>query len=203
MKKILFLLLSSVFFLGACSATKVTGVWQDKNYKGRPFANILVVSSFLDEEAGRMSEVQLARLLRKKGVSASAGHVVLPTCNQISVEMITAAIGQHAFDGVLISRLIDKVDETRTTAKSACNSRWDSDYRQSQRYSLSPCQPSSMTRTTAVYGVETKLYSAQDRNMVMSLSSKTSTDRPSAVLIKGFVKTVVERLSRAGLLAKP
>ncbi len=37
----------------------------------------------------------------------------------------------------------------------------------------------------------------------MSLSSKTSTDRPSAVLIKGFVKTVVERLSRAGLLAKP
>ncbi len=202
MKKILFLLLFSIFCLAACSSTKVTGVWQDENYNGKPFANILVVSSFLDEEVGRMSEVQLARYLRKRGVSAGAGHVVLPTGSRASVEAITAAIGQHAFDGILISRLVDKIDETRITAQGACNSRWDSDYRQSQRYSLSPCQPGSRTRTTAVYGIETKLYSAEDRNMVISLSSKTSTDRPSDALIKGFVKAVVERLSRAGLLAE-
>ena len=202
MKRILLLLLFSVFCLAACSATKVTGVWQDKNYSGKPFANILVVSSFLDEEAGRMSEIQLARQLRQKGVSASAGHVVLPTGSRSLVEVITAAIGQHAFDGILISRLVDKIEETRITAQSVCKNRWDSDYRQSQRHSLSPCQPGSRTQTTAVYGIETKLYSAEDRNMVMSLSSKTSTDRPSDALIKGFVKTVVEHLSRAGLLSE-
>ena len=202
MKRIFFLLLVSSFLLAACSATKVTGVWQDENYQGKPFANILVVSSFLDGEVSRMSEVLLARYLRKRGVSASAGHIVLPSGSRASVEAITAAIGRHAFDGVLISRLVDRIDETRITAKGACNSRWDSDYRQDQRYSLSPCKPGSQTRTTAVYGVETKLYSAADRNMVMSFSSKTSSDRPSDALIKGFVKTVVERLSRAGLLVE-
>ncbi len=203
MKKIFVLLLFSGFLLVACSATKVTGVWQDKNFQGKPFENILVVSFFLDGEAGRMSEIQLARLLRKKGVSASAGHVVLPTGTRSSVEKITEAIGNHAFDGILISRVVDKIEETRTTAQGACKGRWDSDYRQSQRYSLSSCQPNSMTRTTAVYGLETKLYSAKDKVLVMSLSSKTSDDRLSDTLVKGFVKTVADRLSRAGLLAKP
>ncbi|MEA3332079.1 MAG: hypothetical protein U9Q58_00585 [Pseudomonadota bacterium] len=201
MKKIFLLLLVSCFLLVACSSTKVTGIWQDENYKGKSFANILVVSSFLDGEAGRMSEVQLARYLRKKGVSASPGHVVLPSGSRASVEAISAAIGKHAFDGVLISRLVDKIDETQIVAKGSCNSRWDSDYRQNDRYSLSPCPPGSRTRTTAVYGVETKLYSAENRELVMSFSSKTTTDRPSGELIKGFVKTVVEHLSRADLLS--
>ncbi len=203
MKKILFLLLISGFLLAACSATKVTGVWHDENFQGKPFENILVVSFFLDAEVSRTSEFQLARLLRKKGVSASAGHVVLSAGSRSSVEKIAEAIGDHAFDGVLISRIVDRVEETRTTSQSACKSRWDSDYRQTQRYSLSPCQPGSMTRTTAVYGLETKLYSAKDKALVMSLASATSADRPTDTLIKGFVKTVVGHLSRAGLLAKP
>ena len=202
MKKSLFLLLFSVFCLAACSATKVTGVWQDENYSGKPFEKILVVSIFFDEEAGRMSESQLVRQLHQKGVSASAGHVVLPTGSRSSVETITGAIGQHAFDGILISRIVDRIEETRITAQSACKSRWDSDYRQSQRYSLSPCQPGSMTRTIAVYGLETKLYSTKDRALVMSMASETSADRPTDDLIKGFVKSVVDRLSRSGLLSE-
>ncbi len=201
MKKILTLIVFSIFCLAACSATKVTGVWQDENYSGKPFEKILVVSIFLDEENGRMSELQLARQLRQKGVSASAGHIVLPAGSRSSVETITGAIGRHAFDGVLISRIADRIEETRVTAQSACNSRWASDYRQSQRYSLSPCKPGSLTRTTAVYGLETNLYSTKDGALVISLASKTSADRPTDDLIKGFVKSVVDRLSRSGLLA--
>ena len=202
MKKIFILLLFSGFFLAACSATKVTGVWQDENYSGKPFENILVVSIFLDEEVGRISEFQLARQLRQRGVSASAGHVVLPTGSRSSVETITEAIGQHAFDGILISRIVDRLEKTRITAQGACNSRWDSDYRQSQRYSLSPCQPGSLTRTTAVYGLETNLYSTKDKALVMSMASETSADRPSDTLVKGFVKSVADHLSRAGLLVE-
>ncbi len=203
MKRVFLLILVSSFLLVSCSSTKVSKVWQDENYKGGPFTNILVVSSFLDGETGRMSEVLLARSLRKKGVSASAGHVVLPSGSRASVESIATAIGEHAFDGVLISRLVDKFDETQVVAKSACFSRWDSDYRKSERHSLSPCQPGSRTRVTAVYGVETKLYSADNRELVMSFSSKTTTDRPSNELIKGFVAAVVDNLSRAGLLSGP
>ena len=180
----------------------MTGVWQDENYSGKSFENILVVSIFLDEEVGRISEFQLARQLRQRGVSASAGHVVLPTGSRSSVETITEAIGQHAFDGILISRIVDRLEKTQITAQGACNSRWDSDYRQSQRYSLSPCQPGSLTRTTAVYGLETNLYSTKDKALVMSMASETSADRPSDTLVKGFVKSVADHLSRAGLLVE-
>ena len=199
MKKIFFLLLFSGFFLAACSATRVTGVWQDENYSGKPFKKILVVSIFLNEEVGRMSEFQMVRQLQQKGVAATAGHTILPTGSRSSVETITEAISHHAFDAILISRIVDRVEETRITAQDACMSRWDSDYRLNQRYSLSPCQPGSLIRTTAVYGLETNLYSTKDRALVMSLSSETSVDRPTTdTLVKGFVKRVVARLSRAG-----
>ena len=202
MRKVLFLLLFSVLCLASCSSTKVTGVWQDENYSGKPFEKILVVSIFLDEENGRMSELQLARQLRQKGVSASAGHVVLPTGSRSSVETITGAIGQHAFDGILISRIADRLEKTRVTAQGACNSRWDSDYRQNQRYSLSPCKPGSLSQTTAVYGLETNLYSTKDGALVISLASETSADRPTDDLIKDVVKSVVDSLNSSGLLAK-
>ncbi len=203
MKKILFLLFFTLLCLAACSSSKVTGVWQDEEYREAPFENILVVSFFLDGEVGRMSEVELARLLRKKGISASAGQIVLPAGSRSSVEKITEAIGNHAFDGILISRIVDKIEETRTTSKSACNSRWDSDYRQNQRYSLSPCQPNSMTTATAVFSLETKLYSAKDKTLVMSMNSASTADRPSDKLVKDFVGKVAKRLSNSGLLAKP
>ncbi len=201
MKKIIVLLFFAALFLTACSAIKVTGVWQDENYSGKPFEKILVVSIFLDEEVGHMTEFQLARQLRQKGVSASAGHIVLPTGSRSSVETITGALGQHAFDGILIARITDRLEETRVTEQGICNSRWASDYRQNQRYSLSPCKPGSLARTTEVYGLETNLYSAKDGALVMSLASEISADRPTDDLIKGFVKSVVDRLSRASLLA--
>jgi hypothetical protein len=201
MKKILFLLLLCIVHLAACSSTKVTGVWQDKNYKGPVFKNILVVSLFLDQEVSRMSELQLARQLQQKGVSASSGQVVLPAGSRSSVATITGAIGKHAFDGILISRIVNRLEETRVTAQSACNSRWESDYRQNQRYSLSPCKPGSLSKTTAVYGLETNLYTTKDGALVTSLTSATTADQPSDALIKGFVKSVVERLSGTGLLA--
>ena len=54
------LLLTVVFLslsLLACSTTKITNTWQDENYSGKPFANILVIGQFLDEEVCRMSEL--------------------------------------------------------------------------------------------------------------------------------------------------
>ncbi|MBN2809362.1 MAG: hypothetical protein JXR80_07700 [Deltaproteobacteria bacterium] len=200
MKKLIFLLLGGIFFLGACSATKVTRVWQDENYSGK-FKNILVVNLFLDEEIGRASELLMVRQLRQQGVAAEAGHTVLPTGSRSSVEAITQAIGKHAFDGILLSKIVDRVEETRVTGAGACNSRWESDYRREQRYSLSPCQPSAQTSTTAVYGLITSLYSTQGGALVISLSSETSVDRPTEKLISGFAKTVVGRLSAANLFA--
>ncbi len=60
-----------------------------------------------------------------------------------------------------------------------------------------------MTTATAVFSLETKLYSAKDKTLVMSMNSASTADRPSDKLVKDFVGKVAKRLSNSGLLAKP
>ncbi|HDS16542.1 MAG TPA: hypothetical protein ENN66_08050 [Proteobacteria bacterium] len=202
MKKIFWLLLLVMFFTGACSATRITGIQQNQENGNQNFKNILVVSLFLDENIGRQSELALLHELRDKGVAATAGHTVLPAGNRSSVENITEIIGRHSFDGILLSRIVDKFAETRITAKGNCENRWDSDYRENRRYSLSHCPPGSQTSTTAVYALESNLYRAQDGALTISLTSETSIDRPTKKLIQGFAQAVVKHLAAAGMFAE-
>jgi len=191
-----------VFGLGACSTTKITNSWQDKNYSGGPFKNILVISQFLDEEVCRMSELEQVRDLKRRGVKATAAYSILSAGGRSSVDAIDDAIGQYSFDGVLISKVGNRMEESGIDSRNACINRWDSDYRQNQRYALSPCQLGTGTTTTSIYTLETKLYSVKDRALVMTLASKTTAVRPAYDLIKEFGKVVINRLQSAGMLAK-
>jgi len=203
-KKITLFLFAGMLVVGllSCSTTKVTNSWQDKNYTGKPFANILVISQFLDEEVCRMSELSLVRNLKNRGVNATAAYSVLSAGGRSSVDAIDDAIAQYSFDGVMISKVTNMMEESSVDSSNACVSRWDSDYRQNQRYALSPCQVNSGIRTTAIFSLETDIYSVQDRVLVMKLSSKTTAVRPAYKLIKEFGEVVVSRLQSAGLLAK-
>lgn len=195
-----------VFFVGftllACSTTKITDSWQNQSFAGKPFANILVISQFLDEEVCRMSELAMVRDLRERGVNATAAYSILTAGGRSSVEAIEKAVAEHGFDGVMISKISNQIEESSLDLNSACVSRWDSDYRQNQRYALSPCQVGSGMRTTSVFNLATDLYSVQDRTLVMKLSSKVTAVRPAYKLIKSFGEVVVSRLHRDGMLAK-
>ena len=147
-----------------------------------------------------MSELELVRDLKRRGVSATAAYSILSAGGRSSVSAIDEAIAQHSFDGVLISKVADQVKGSSIDSQSACMSRWDSDYRQNQRYSLSPCQVGT-TRTTSIFSLESNLYSTQDRILVTKLSSKTSAVRPAYKLIQEFGKVVAGHLANAGMLA--
>ena len=188
--------------LSSCSTTKITDSWQDKNYSGGPFKNILVISQFLDEEVCRMSELEQVRDLKRRGVSAKAAYSILSAGGRSSVDAIDDAIAQYSFDAVLISKVGNRMEESGVNTNSACANRWDSDYRQNQRYALSPCRISTGMQTTSIYILETKLYSTKERIPVIALSSKTTDIRPAYELIKDFGKVVISRLDNAGLLAK-
>ena len=190
------------FCLLACSTTKVTNVWQDEKHVGESFANLLVISQFLDEEVCRMNELEIVRDLKRRGVAATAAYSILSAGGRSSVSAIDAAIAEHAFDGVLISKIGNRMEESGVDARNACVSRWDSDYRQNQRYALSPCQVGSGTTTTSIFTLETNLYSVEDRALVMTLSSKISAVRPAYDLIKDFGEVVVSRLQSSGRLSK-
>jgi len=184
--------------MAACSSTKVTGVWQDVNYAGKPLTRLLVVSVVLDRKMVNRSEDLLVENLRQRGVDARAAHSIIPGGGHATVEAITAAIEKHGFDGVLITSLVDRQEETKST--SPCSRRWDNDYRQ-QRYALAPCSSGSLAQTTVKYSLETKLYNAGNRALVMSMNTETSADRPTDELLQEFADVVVNRLIRSPLVA--
>jgi len=191
-----------IFCLSACSTTKITNSWQDKNYSGGPFKKILVISQFLDEEVCRMSELEQVRDLKRRGVAATAAYSILSAGGRSSVDAIDGAIAQYSFDGVLISKVGNQLEKESIDSRNACINRWDSDYRQNQRYALSPCQVGSGTTTTSIFSLETKLYSVKDRALVMTLASKTTAVQPAYELIKEFGKVMINRLQSSGMLAK-
>ncbi len=204
MKKMRMLLLVLVLGLGllACSTTKITDSWQNQNYAGKSFANILVIGQFLDEEVCRMSELAMVRDLKQRGVDATAAYSILTAGGRSSLEAIEKVVAENGFDGVMISKVSDQIEESSLDLNNACVSRWDSDYRQNQRYALSPCQVGSGMRTTSIFNLETDFYSVEDRTLVLKLSSKISAVRPAYKLIKSFGEVVVNRLHSDGLLAK-
>lgn len=189
------------FALLACSTTKITDSWQNQNYAGKSFANILVIGQFLDEEVCRMSELAMVRDLKQHGVNATAAYSILTAGGRSSLEAIESAVAENGFDGVIISKVSDQIEKSSLDLNNACVSRWDSDYRQNQRYALSPCQVGSGMRTTSIFNLETDLYSVKDRALVLKLSSKISGVRPAYKLIKSFGEVVVNRLHSDGLLA--
>ena len=204
MKKMRLLLLVVVLGFGllACSTTKITDSWQNQDYAGKSFANILVIGQFLDEEVCRMSELAMVRDLQQRGVNATAAYSILTAGGRSSLEAIEKAVAENSFDGVMISKVSNQVEESSLDMNNACVSRWDSDYRQNQRYALSPCQVGTGMRTTSIFNLETDLYSVEDRALVLKLSSKISAVRPAYKLIKSFGEVVVNRLHSDGLLTK-
>ena len=203
-KRIGLLVLVTGLALGllSCSTTKITGDWRNQDYTGKPFANILVIGQFLDEEVCRMSELAMVRDLKQHGVQATAAYSILTAGGRSSLEAIEKVVAENGFDGVMISKVSDHVEESSLDLNNACVSRWDSDYRQNQRYALSPCRVGTGMRTTSIFSLETNLYSVQDRTLVMKLSSKISAVRPAYKLIKSFGEVVVSRLQSDGMLAK-
>jgi hypothetical protein len=204
MKKMSLLLVVAFISFGllSCSTTKITDSWQNQSYKGESFTNILVIGQFLDEEVCRMSELAMVRDLKQRGVNATAAYSILTAGGRSSLEAIEKAVAEHGFDGVMISKVSNQMEESSLDLNNACVSRWDSDYRQNQRYALSPCQVGSGMRTTSIFNLETDLYSVEDRALVVKLSSKISAVRPAYKLIKSFGEVVVSRLHSDGLLAK-
>lgn len=200
--RLLLLVVVLGFGLLACSTTKITDSWQNQDYAGKSFANILVIGQFLDEEVCRMSELAMVRDLQQRGVNATAAYSILTAGGRSSLEAIEKAVAENSFDGVMISKVSNQVEESSLDMNNACVSRWDSDYRQNQRYALSPCQVGTGMRTTSIFNLETDLYSVEDRALVLKLSSKISAVRPAYKLIKSFGEVVVNRLHSDGLLAK-
>lgn len=200
--------------LAACSPTDVTGVWMDKDYDGGVIKKVLVVGVFKQDGIRRKVEDALVLKLSEKNVEAVASYRVLSGSELSGKKGIEFSLEKGGFDSLLIATVTEKRKEGQITQgagygfPASYHNSWDSYYARSRGFVGRPGYdtpfhdrviPARVT-TRDIYSLETNLYHASGKNLVLSVLSDVYTGLPVDKLITSFVGTVIKKLSENNLL---
>ncbi|MDW7772376.1 MAG: hypothetical protein SCH71_05730 [Desulfobulbaceae bacterium] len=199
-------LLLSVFLLHGCSSTRVTGVWKKSDYLGGPFATILVVGLTYDQSTKNIWEDVMADQLRKNGVKTTTSTRCFPGDPEITKDKILDYVSTQGIEGVLVTRLVDVLEETRYYPPTA--SYYSGYYYGGHRYRYynhfgtyydmvySPGYTATYTRVL----LETNLYDAATQELVWSMSSDTFDPDSTGKLAQSVSRKVIESLQKDNLI---
>jgi hypothetical protein len=200
-------LVSLFLIISSCATTTLKNVWRDGSYQGK-LNTVLVIGVIKKPGVKRFFEDEFAAQLKARGTDAIASYTVLPADTEIDKNDLAAKIKELDADGVLITRLVDrKTVETYVPGSSYSayshyappayyNRGWDHYYRRSYDVIYEP----GYTVTNEVLVVETNLYEAPTEKLVWSALSETFQEGSSNALIRSFIKTMIENLSKEKLL---
>jgi hypothetical protein len=101
-------LLTAVLFGGCASAPdRVIRVYQNSEYTGGPFSNVLVIGIAANADNRRLFERGVAQAISAEGTRAQSSLTVMRSSDPISRESVLAAADSAGADAVLITRIID------------------------------------------------------------------------------------------------
>jgi hypothetical protein len=107
---------ASVLLLAGCAtAPKIVNTWQDPQYQGEPFRNVLVVGLTEKETNRRIFEDTFASILRGQGVKAQASYTLLADHRGYEREVIEQVVADGEFDGIITARVVGMDRETSYT----------------------------------------------------------------------------------------
>ena len=99
--------LSAVALLGCSTSDRVVRLYENPDFVGGPFTNILVVGVHEDADARRRFESGVAGAIREGGTSATPSLNFMRSTDEISRESIVEIVERESFDAVLVTRLVD------------------------------------------------------------------------------------------------
>jgi hypothetical protein len=97
-------LVMAVTMLAACAATKVTAVWKDESYQGRP-RKVLVYAVVKNGTNRRIIEDEFVNRLKSRGIDAIPGYDVFPGDDLVKEEVLGEKIKDLGIDTLLLTRL--------------------------------------------------------------------------------------------------
>ncbi len=197
-KKSFFSLAVLLFFiLSSCATTELTAVWENPGFQGR-IAKIAIIGAFQSKVNRNIFEDEFVGRLSDLGLDAVAGYTIIPFEKVGETDYVMSRIMASDSDAVLETRLIDrKTEQTYVREQVHYFPDYYNDWRHYHRYIYSP---GYIVNTEYAYA-ETNIYSLPDRRLVWSARSKTQITDSDENLIRSFVRTIVDRLSKNGLLA--
>ena len=97
------ILVSISILLSACSSTSLTSRWNDPNYGGPAFTNIMVIGIFKDETRRRHFETEFARLMTSQERTGLTSFNEIPELKEADKkEELIAVVNKAGADAVLI-----------------------------------------------------------------------------------------------------
>ena len=168
------------------------------------FGNVLVIGVAGSWDSRAQFERGVVSGLRAEGIDAKAYSLVVGGGKLPTREDVLAAINEHGFDAVVVTRVLDVTAdaEMRDAVTGTKVTRKDSGFMKLFRYDYEEIgDPIDLTVQTQVELV-TELYSSASEELVWSSETKAPKSDNVAALIDESARLVVRKLKRSGKLAR-
>ena len=194
-------ILAPLLAFGCATPTELSGVWVTE--QPAPLSSILVIGVARTESSRRTFEDRLVEALAERGASGVASYTLLPGEGRIEESAIRAAVREHAFGGVIVTRLL-RIDEettyvpptTRVVPGGYAGFGLYGYYGMAWSVETTP----GYTQTTRIVRLETNLYDVASEKLVWTAHSDTLNPDSPEDAIGSVTKAIVERLAEDGLL---
>ncbi len=107
---VLIVIVAGAALIASCATTKVTSVWKDESYQGRPH-KVLVQAVLKKPVNRRIVEDEFVRSLRSSGIETVAAYNVLPGEELATKEALEQQLKAGGFDSLLLMRLTGTREE--------------------------------------------------------------------------------------------
>ena len=207
----LLLVAGTVLLLSACASTYMVDTWLDKNYKVKPFHNLLVVGITKDPNVRRVFEDIFTSELKNRGLKATASYSVTPPDQPVTRELLAEAVKKTGADAVITTRVVNVQQQTTVTPGYIDTYGTGGPYPYAYPYlypqrdlytyygSSQVIQPPTV-QTYEVATLETVLFDAADGAMVWSGTSTTFETKQTVTVSKDLSKLIIKNLAEKGLI---
>ena len=97
-------LMMAVALLAACATTKVTAVWKDGSYQGKP-SKVFVYAMLKEQTNRRIAEDEFVNHFKFRGIVAVPSYTVFPGDELVKKEVLDENLKARGFDTLLLTQL--------------------------------------------------------------------------------------------------
>ncbi|NIW24811.1 MAG: hypothetical protein GWN29_09730 [Gammaproteobacteria bacterium] len=195
--------LCALVLLGCGTSSRVVTLYENPEFTGGPFTNILVLGVHEDADARRRFESGVASAIREGGTSATPSLNFMRSTDEISRDSIVEIVETENFDAVLVTRLVDldiQIERREGRSTAQAQRRDDLPLVDFFRYDYVEYQDPMTSTTVRTVVLVTDLYNVADESKVWSVESTSIQKDGVYELINDISGALASALTRDNLI---
>jgi hypothetical protein len=192
----------AALLLAACTSTRLTESWINKDIKDYPYRDFLIIGIADDDLNRRLFEDNFVDALKKRGIEAEPSYRLLPDSAVINRDSVAEAIKGKNIDAVLVTHMVS-IDQETVYRQSM-------DYMPTQGYynGLYNYYPHVYTYVNApgyyttheIVKLETNVYDVASEKIAWSAQSRSFAPDSAKEVIDELTKLVISDLEDKGII---